>query len=885
MSEEYNKPGFKKYKFKELKVYASTEWLADNKKKYRQVFDRFETTYVYAELSFYNKLFDIDDWEIDIQLKCFSLKKGRKEICDLTLRKKVSKYDNVVYIREGWGNKSEGAFWKKGTYYWEAWVEGEKLGSKYFYIEDAGKDILPGENPYLDVQSIRLYEGPYDDLIEEDRIYYRGFNSEETRYIYVEILLRNLHPAKTWQCELFTKFYNDARELKGQVVRLQRVEKRDELIRMTAGWGSNVKGSWRRDRYTAEVVFMDRLLAVAPFEVGEEFEEGVSPVWLPDRGTHIILAPMDDDHHTFEEVMAKMDALIGLNDIKQQVRNHANYIKFLQLRKERGFEEKDSINVHSVFIGNPGTGKTTVASMMGQLYKKMGLLTKGHVHEVDRVDLVGEYIGQTAPKVKEAIEKARGGVLFIDEAYSLARSTDDTKDFGREVIEILVKEMSNGPGDLAVIVAGYPKEMRQFLDSNPGLKSRFKLFFEFQDYLPQELSLIADYTCKQMGVKLAPPAKTRLDEIILEAYRKRDRTFGNARFVFDLVEKAKINLGLRIMAQEDPRSLNRDLLELVEPRDVDNILLQTKRVLPDIPVDEELLHESLNELNRLIGMDKIKAQISEMVRLVRFYRQTGKDVLNSFYLHTVFVGNPGTGKTTVARILTRIYKALGMLERGHMVETDRQGLVAGFVGQTAIKTNEKIEESMGGVLFIDEAYSLTARTGGAHGDFGDEAIQTLLKRMEDHRGRFFVFVAGYPDNMEAFLKANPGLASRFDKILRFDDYSPEELIQIALLMLEEHGLIPTPEAEQHLRGYLSFIHDFRDKYFGNARTVRSIITDAVKNQNLRLAALSAEERLETPVNLLTYEDVALFKLDKSGFTFEKKTIGFRKNAGNSAENA
>ncbi len=663
------------------------------------------------------------------------------------------------------------------------------------------------------------------------------------------------------------------------------MEKGDELIRMTAGWGSNVKGSWRRDRYTAEVVFMDRLLAVAPFEVTEEFEEGVSPVWLPDRGTHIILAPLDDDHHTFEEVMAKLDALIGLNDIKQQVRNHANYIKFLQLRKERGFEEKDGINVHSVFIGNPGTGKTTVASMMGQLYKKMGLLTKGHVHEVDRVDLVGEYIGQTAPKVKEAIEKARGGVLFIDEAYSLARSTDDTKDFGREVIEILVKEMSNGPGDLAVIVAGYPKEMRQFLDSNPGLKSRFKLFFEFQDYLPQELSQIAEFSCKQMGVKLAPPAKTRLDEIILEAYRKRDRTFGNARFVYDLVEKAKINLGLRIMAQDDPRSLNREQLELIEPHDVDIILLQSKRVLPDIPVDEELLHESLNELNRLIGMDKIKAQINEMVRLVRFYRQTGKDVLNSFYLHTVFVGNPGTGKTTVARILTRIYKALGMLERGHMVETDRQGLVAGFVGQTAIKTNEKIEESMGGVLFIDEAYSLTARTGGAHGDFGDEAIQTLLKRMEDHRGRFFVFVAGYPDNMEAFLKANPGLASRFDKILRFDDYSPEELIQIALLMLEEHGLIPTPEAEQHLRTYLSFIHDFRDKYFGNARTVRSIITDAVKNQNLRLAALSAEERQETPVNLLTYEDVALFKLDKSGFTFEKKTIGFRKNAGNSAENA
>lgn len=886
MEEEFNKPGFKRYKFKELKVYASTEWLADNKKKYRQVFDRYDTTYIYAELSFHNKLFDLEDWEVDVQLKCFSLKKGRKEICDLTLRKKVSKYDNVVYIREGWGNKNEGAFWKKGSFYWEAWIEGEKVGSKYFYIEDAGKDILPGENPYLDIQSIRLYEGPYDDLPEDDRTYFKSFNSEETRYIYAEVLLRNLNPSKIWQCELFTKFYNDARELKGQVVRLQRIEKRDEQIRITAGWGSNVKGSWRRDRYTAEVVFMDRLLAVVPFEVGEEGEEGMAPVWLPDRGTHVMLSPLSEDPATFEEVMSKLDALIGLGHIKQQVRNHANYIKFLQLRKEKGFEEKDSINVHSVFIGNPGTGKTTVAGMMGQLYKKMGLLSKGHVHEVDRVDLVGEYIGQTAPKVREAIEKARGGVLFIDEAYSLARSTDDTKDFGREVIEILVKEMSNGPGDLAVIVAGYPKEMRQFLDSNPGLKSRFKLYFEFQDYLPQELSQIAAFACKKMGILLSQEARKELDELILEAFRKRDRTFGNARFVYDLVEKAKINLGLRIMAQEDPRSLSRETLEMVELKDVENIQVKTKAAMPDIPVDEALLHQSLSELNRLIGMDKIKAQINELVSLVRYYRQTGKDVLNSFYLHTVFFGNPGTGKTTVARILTRIYKALGMLERGHMVETDRQGLVAGFVGQTAIKTNEKIEEAMGGILFIDEAYALATRGGGAHGDFGDEAIQTLLKRMEDHRGSFFVFVAGYPDNMESFLKANPGLASRFDKILRFDDYVPGELFQIAMLMLEEHGLIPTPEAAKHLKDYLAYIYDFRDKYFGNARTVRGIITDAVKNQNLRLAGLNPEERFNTPANLLALEDVQGFKLDKSSFNFEhKKTIGFRKNAGGSMEDA
>jgi SpoVK/Ycf46/Vps4 family AAA+-type ATPase len=197
-----------------------------------------------------------------------------------------------------------------------------------------------------------------------------------------------------------------------------------------------------------------------------------------------------------------------------KVRDHAKYIQFLQLRRDKGFDEKEQINVHSVFTGNPGTGKTTVAQMMGRLYKKMGLLSKGHVHEVDRVDLVGEYIGQTAPKVKEAIEKARGGVLFIDEAYSLARSNDDTKDFGREVVEILVKEMSNGVGDLAVIVAGYPKEMKHFIDSNPGLKSRFKLFFEFADYLPQELAQIADYACLEKTVVLSPAAKRRIEDIM-----------------------------------------------------------------------------------------------------------------------------------------------------------------------------------------------------------------------------------------------------------------------------------------------------------------------------------------------------------------------------------
>jgi len=208
-----------------------------------------------------------------------------------------------------------------------------------------------------------------------------------------------------------------------------------------------------------------------------------------------------------------------------------------------------------------------------------------------------------------------------------------------------------------------------------------------------------------------------------------------------------------------------------------------------------------------------------------------------------------------------------------MVETDRQGLVAGFVGQTAIKTANKVEDAMGGVLFIDEAYALSQARGGAHGDFGDEAIQTLLKRMEDHRGEFFLFVAGYPSNMETFLKTNPGLNSRFDRVLKFEDYAPQELLDISLVMFAEQQIQVSSSAKKYLLTYLEFVHDMRDKYFGNARTVRQIVDEAIKNMNLRLADTPLKNRKQT--STLTLADVKSLKLSKDKDLFEKKSIGFR----------
>ncbi|MEM9981243.1 MAG: AAA family ATPase, partial [Bacteroidota bacterium] len=672
-----------------------------------------------------------------------------------------------------------------------------------------------------------------------------------------------------------------AGQLKGSTSELRYVGPNEQKFTVTSGWGAQNKGTWFHDKYTLEVLFMDQLIAIVPFEVADSFVEGTPQVHQP-TGSGAPFMPFNTQpmkEVSLEDVMQELKEMIGLESVKDKIEDFTHYLKFLTLRQQQGFEETNQFSLHSVFMGNPGTGKTTVARMLGKIYHKMGLLSKGTVIEVGRADLVGKFIGQTAPKVQEMIEKARGGILFIDEAYSLARKGDqDGQDFGKEVIEVLIKEMSDGKGDLAIIVAGYPSEMQIFLESNPGLKSRFNLIFQFPDYLPQELMEILELKAKKKNVIFNDEAYEFIKKQLTDAYRGRDKTFGNARLVTSLVEEAKMNMGLRIMKSGNVEELNQTQLQEIILDDVKNMFKTGKGELPEIEVDDELLQEAMDELNGLIGMASVKEEVVELVKLVRFYRESGRDVLNKFSLHTVFTGNPGTGKTTVARILAKIYKALGILERGHCIECDRQSLVAGYVGQTAIKTTDKINEAVGGVLFVDEAYALTNNSAN---DFGKEAVETILKQMEDRRGEFAVIVAGYPDNMQQFLRSNPGLASRFDIVISFEDYKVDELYQIALSMLKVEGLTPDDEAARHLREYFDYLYQKRDKFFGNARSIRKVIGAAVKNQHLRMAEIDKEERTQAMIETLTIKDVEEFnkELDASN----QNSIGFKLGNGSIEE--
>ena len=357
----------------------------------------------------------------------------------------------------------------------------------------------------------------------------------------------------------------------------------------------------------------------------------------------------------------------------------------------------------------------------------------------------------------------------------------------------------------------------------------------------------------------------------MEAYRSRDNAFGNARFALAMVREAKENMAMRLMKLPNVKELTKEQMSLIELDDVREIFLQQKGKKLKLKTDEKALREVMAELHSLTGMNNLKTEISELSKLVRFYQESGKDALNKFSLHSVFLGNPGTGKTTVARLIGKIYKSLGLLERGHLVEVDREALVAGFVGQTAMKTGEKITEAMGGILFIDEAYALA--DGSSSNDFGKEAIQVILKRMEDFRGQFAVIVAGYPDNMHVFMESNPGLKSRFDKTFMFYDYTPEEMNQIALSILSKERLKPDVAAADYLDRYFRFLHEQRDKNFGNARTVRQVIGEAIKNQNLRLAEMPFAERTPAHLELITLDDVKEFEMKEE--KSKRESIGFK----------
>ena len=565
-----------------------------------------------------------------------------------------------------------------------------------------------------------------------------------------------------------------------------------------------------------------------------------------------------EEGESIEELLAQLDSLIGLASVKERVHKMVAMAQAFTEAQNHGIETKGGFGtLHMVFKGNAGTGKTTVARILGSIYKKLGILRNGDkTIECTRADLVGAYQGHTALNVKDKISEAMGGILFIDEAYSLCSSDGDS--FGMEAINTLVAEIENNRDDLMVIIAGYSEDMEEFLRKNQGLASRFPNEVIFEDYTVEEMSDIFNSMVASRGMQMEMDCgKTILDYIRKESSRKN---FGNARGVRNLVDRVVECQNVRLInIKSEGKAQKADDYVLIKQEDIFTAMAKTT-------TGKKSFEDWMNELNSLTGMNRVKRKVEQMVYRMQINKERidrgQMDKASYGTLHMIFKGNAGTGKTTVARIIAGIYNTLGILPDGDVfIECGRADLVASYAGQTAPKVKQLIDKATGGVLFIDEAYSLCADDSDA---FGKEAVDTLLAEMENKRNSLMVILAGYEKDMDMFLRRNQGLSSRIPNEIIFEDYTLEEMMQIFEILMSNNGFELKEDAKQ--LAYKLIEKKSKGSDFGNARGVRNVMDMVVEEQSVRLAKkMNAGEKLmDNDLKMILSEDIqAVLGTDES----------------------
>ena len=574
------------------------------------------------------------------------------------------------------------------------------------------------------------------------------------------------------------------------------------------------------------------------------------------RGANATQVEKDDikgyvpEERSLEEILGDLDKYIGMDEVKQAVREIAYSVQNNIQRAERGLGEQEKMSMHIILTGNPGTGKTTIARKLGEILAAIGYLDSGHVVEVDRAKMVSPYQGETPKVVDRLCDKAMGGILFVDEAYTLApvSQAGDRDNQGAQALEKLMKRMEDDRGKFVVIAAGYRTEMDNLFRINPGFRSRFNYFLNIDDYTPEQLFQIMLLFAHEKKYIFSPQAEAKARKCISVMYETRDKTFANGRSMRSLFDQICKKQAQRLQ-YGNISSMSNEQLMTIEDEDIPYEAPQT--------VDYT---ECLKKLDGMVGLGAVKKEISNLAAFLNLQIKRGET--NTFQgKHYVFTGNPGTGKTTVARIMADVFKTLGIVQRGQLVEADRSKLVAGYSGQTAIKTNQLIDTALGGVLFIDEAYTLKSSDGDS---FGAEAIDTLLKRLEDDRGKFVCIVAGYTDQMHDFIDANPGLKSRFTQTIHFDDYTPDELTQIFLNMAADKSFTVDDATRAALHRQFEQLYLRRDKNFGNAREARRIFDSAVEKQSQRLVTLMSDPGFkEEDMFRITEEDLPMAQSEKA----------------------
>lgn len=542
-----------------------------------------------------------------------------------------------------------------------------------------------------------------------------------------------------------------------------------------------------------------------------------------------------------ESALARLDELIGLGGVKQHIHD-----VLLRVQMNRELARADlpvrPFSLHMAFLGAPGTGKTEVARLYAEILREQHVLGEGRL--IMRS-------GAESFDVDTAFEEARGSVLFIDEAYGLPSCFTS--------IESLIANMENHRDEVVVILAGYENEMEQLFRTNPGFRSRVGFCLHFPDYSDAEKLEIFQLMARRAQLTVPDSTLERVRDLLARGGKRDDE--GNARFVRKLFEDACGRQQIRLARKMPAGGYTEESLRLLAPEDVGTVAARPAKSARD-------------ELDELIGLAPVKQLVSARIDLMKTQKARRDTGLATRFipLHLAFKGNPGTGKTEVARLIGRILKEEGVLSVGDFYECGRQDLVAGFVGGTSPKIEALFRRAKGSVIFIDEAYALN---DGQHDGYGEEVITAIIDQMEKLREDVVVIFAGYTREIDELFKANPGFASRVRTHVEFPDYTADELVDVLHLMARKQGLTLGVGAAERAREV--FDRAIKQPNFGNARFARNLLEEALVAQGVRLAREAA--RRNTSVSGLSADALTTlaaddFRWEGSATTNTRHPIGF-----------